>query len=361
MYFVGILSVFVGYIITNSIYRPKEKLKEKREKHEVIKRSILVLLSFISLYIFIWKSILAIPSWLSGGQGELKSDIIMEGTLLLGGFWDVLFTYVAKPIHITLVIYCVVLIFQKKKDPLIFTLTLLVLFFGFLSSASRFSLLEIVEAFFAFWFLFSGLSFKTLLNRFKGMSLFLGATVLIIFFFMLENGSLGSGFYVYLCGCIPCSDINLDRLDMGYLYGLVTLNGVIRVVLQIPKMLGLVGGVWPVLDTIFEYMIRFEETTYIADDVRYNAFVSMFTYFYADGGLTGVIIFSLLTGALFSFINKRATTNPTYQSCGLAMYVVILISVTMVRAQTFLVPPVMTMVWIYFLLPKKEVLKHKVG
>ena len=359
MYLCGIAFFFVGYILVDSVYRrPKKKLIIS-DNHVKFKRSILIVLSIISIYILIRKTILAIPSWLSGGQGGLKTDIVQDGVLLLGGFWDVLYTYIARPLHIVVIIYSIILIFQKKRDQTIYLLAILFLIFGFLSSASRFSLLEIIVSFFAYWYLFSGLSFKMLMNKYKAIGAVVVVTTLVIAVFMLESGSLGEGVYCYLCGCIPCSDINLDRLDMGQLYGLVTFNGVLRVFLQIPKLMGLVPGAWTVLDTVYEYMIRFEETTYIADNVKYNAFVSMFTYFYADGGLFGVGLLSLLTGGFFSLINKRAIIKPSYQSYGMAMYLVILVTNSMVRAQTFLVPPVMAMVLLYFLVPQEAVMQKE--
>ena len=133
------------------------------------------------------------------------------------------------------------------------------------------------------------------------------------------------------------------------------MNGVLRVILQIPKLLGLIPGVWDILDSVYEFMMKFEETTYISDDIKYNAFISMFSYFYIDGGVFGVFLFSTLFGWLCSLLSKRAINAPTYQSCGLLLYTAILISNSMVRAQSFLVPPVMSMVLVYLLLPTTSI------
>lgn len=371
MYFLGIVFFFFGYVAFNIFWPKKLNLKglwspkvnfKWHVNFKVIKRRILVFLTFLSIYIFLYKSFLAIPYWLSGGMGEVKTSIIMESALSIGTFGDIAFVYVAKPIHYALSIYCVILIFQGNKDRFVYVSTALLIVLGFVCSGSRFSLVEIVVSALAYLFMFTNLNLKQFINKYRKLSMpiiLIGAVVLI---FMGISGDLLGTVNAYLCGCIPCSDNAILRIDDSFnYYGIVTFNGVLRVINQIPSMLGLTPGIKEILDMSYEYMIRFEETTYIGDGIRYNAFISMFTYFYADAGLKGVCVLSALFGGFTAIINKTAFANPTYRNCALLLLVVIMISNSMVRIQTFLVPTVMAFVYIYFIVPNEMIELNQVN
>lgn len=360
MYFVGITSFFLGYVLLTFLWQSK-KTETVPDKYISIKKRVFIILIFASVIIYILKSLLALPLWLAGGMGEVKTSSIMESSLSLG-IWDIFFVYVAKPLHATLMIYAVIAIFQGRKDRLLYISTAILLVLGFVGTASRFSIVEILISAFAYVYLFTNLNFRQFAQKYPKLFTTSVSVLVVVFGFMAVSGNVFEGIYCYLCGCIPCSDNALLRLDESIRYnGIVTFNGVFRVFNQIPSMLGLTAGVRDILDLAYEYMIRFEETTEIGPGIRYNAFISMFTYFYADAGYTGVWVLSFLFGGFTAVINKRAFINPTYSSCSLLLFIVIMIFNSIVRAQTFLVPSVMTLFYLYFLVPKERVviIPHK--
>ena len=349
MYFLGICSFFVGYVCLQILWKKKKRSSDV-DPYYVWKKKILVVLTVMSLLIYLEKSILALPLWLSGGMDEVKTSSIMEASLSLG-IWDVFFVYVAKPLHATLILYAVVALFQGAKNKRLYVAAGLLVLFGFVGTASRFSVTEIVISSMAYLFLFSKMKVKQFLNYYRALSVLIILICVLILLNMSMRGSLGDSLYCYLCGCMPCSDNAILRLDesMTY-YGIVTFNGVLRIINQIPSMLGMMPGVREVLDVAYDYMIQFEETTYIG-----YGFISMFTYFYADAGYSGVAILSFLFGGVTAIINKRAFTMPTYSTCALLLYIVLMIFNSMVRVQTFLVPSVMSIFYLFFLVPNNKI------
>lgn len=353
MYFYGITSFFLGYVCMNVLW--KQRKIYDIDVYFNYKRKIIYILTFLTLFVYFQKSILAIPLWLSGGMDEVKTSSIMESSLSLG-VWDIFFVYIAKPMHVVLTLYAIVSLFQGERNKFLYTSVGLLIILGFIGTGSRFSVVEIILSSAAYVFLFTELGVKQFINKYRLLFVSVFCLCFLVLFNMALRGDLGDSLYCYLCGCMPCSDNAVLRLDesMTY-YGVVTFNGVLRVLNQVPSMLGITPGVRDILDVAYDYMIQFEETTYIGYGIRYNAFVSMFTYFYADAGNFGVRLLSFLFGGVTAVINKRAFQNPTYSTCSLLLYIVIMIFNSMVRAQTFLVPSVMAIFLIILIIPNNKI------
>lgn len=83
---------------------------------------------------------------------------------------------------------------------------------------------------------------------------------------------------------------------------------------QVSDTYGLISGVRTALDFVFNYMLQFEETILISPSIKYNAFISMFSYFYIDGGLIGVALLSCVFWFVSSYINQKANDAPTYKN-----------------------------------------------
>lgn len=354
MYLYGIVFFFLGYVCLHIIWSVK-KSNYDLDKYFIIKKKIFYIITLFTVIVYLEKSLLALPLWLSGGMDEVKTSSIMESSLSLG-IWDVFFVYVAKPMHVTLILYAVVSLFQGVKNKILYISAGLLIVLGFIGTASRFSLVEIVTSSIAYIFLFTKMNLGQFVHRYRRLFLVVVGICIIILFNMAIRGDVGDSLYCYLCGCMPCSDNAILRLDESTTYyGIVTFNGVFRVLNQIPSMFGLTPGVKEILDVAYDYMIQFEETTYIGYGIRYNAFISMFTYFYADAGYSGVVLLSFLFGGITSVINKRAFKSPTYSTCALLLYIIIMIFNSMVRVQTFLVPSVMAIFFIFFLIPNNRI------
>ena len=358
MYIIGVSCFFLGYLM----FRPSRNNWQyvKRDSLERIKNITLIVLSVVSAYVLIRKSILALPYWMSGGGGDVKNAIIMDDGLNIGGPLEIFYTFIARPVQIVMVIYAVTTAFQKKKNKLFILLAFLLTLFGYVSSGSKFSVAEIAFMIFGYVFLYSGMNLKEFISKYKVIFVSLiGIVVIITLIMSMGDADVLRNYYTYACGCIPCSDNALQRLDgTTYLYGLASFNGVLRCINLVPYYFGLTAGFKEILDTTFMFMMDFEATMYIADDIPYNAFVSMFTYFYADGGYNAVAALSFVFGLICSWGIKWSLKESSICSVSLCLLLLLFVIQSLVRIQTFYAPNAMAIFLIIFLFPRTSLYSY---
>lgn len=351
MYTLGILFYFVGYVTYKEGSKIRCCLQDSKYKWRV---RILKLLSLLSIFVLVQKAILAIPIWLSGGVGDLKSDIIENNVLGLNFISEIIYTFVARPLIIVFVIYSVILLLQRQKEKSIFFLTFLMILLGYICTGSKFMIVEVITMSLTYIFIFSYNSFFSIVRR-NGK---LFVIILIIFgalYFLLsaKGEGLNQSLYSYLCGCIPCSDNALDSIKrQPPFWGIATFNGFLRIISLPLSLIGL-QELKSILDLVFFYMLKFEETIMISPTIEYNAFISLFSYFYADGGLLGVVLISFLFGNISNRICSNAIYRPTYMNVSLLLFTSLLIYTSMVRANTFMVYYALPYLYIYYLIPRK--------
>lgn len=352
MYILGIIFYFVGYIT----YRQHYYVFFTRVDNYRKKMIILKILILISIVVLFKKSLLAIPLWLSGGVDNLKSSIVEQKSLSLGFWGDFFFTFVARPMLMVAVLYSVILLFQNKKEYCLYIFTFVMSFLGYVCTGSKFIIMELVTMVFTYLLIFRGGQIYALFRYNK--KIFYSTFLVIVLLLLLLNskdGELCQSIYIYLCGCIPCSDKALIIIDEHpHFYGTITFNGFFRI-FSLP--LSFLGNEFKdILDNGFLFMQKFEHTMHISPTISYNAFISLYSYFYADGGLVGVALFSFLFGYFSNKICTQSILNPTYMNVAMLLFTSILISTSMVRANTFMIYYVLPYFYIYFLIPKSSFL-----
>jgi len=358
MYIIGYSSFFFGYILirptnTNDFNPINNHIKVISK----LRNTAVVVLSIVSIVVLARKSMLAIPLWMAGGAGEVKRGIMLDDALNVGGVQEIIYTFIARPMQIILVIYAVIVILANLKQKYIVWLAVLLTISGYICSGSKSAITEIATMVFAFIFLFTKMTFKQFFYKYKTLSI---ATILVVVFvgFMvsLKEDGLGLGLYTYLCGCMPCSDEALTKIyeDTSF-YGLASFNGILRAVNLIPRYLGIGPDFKVVLDLVWTEMMNFEDTMYIADNIKYNAFVSMFIYFFADGGYWGVFLISFVFGLSCSYAQKKALKTPSVYSCSIVLFFVVMVTLSLVRFQFFYAPYAMALIYIFILFPRTPI------
>ena len=355
MYFIGIVSFTVGYLIF-----PSRRFYDNTKPDRFLQMKLLAIycLAIISLIVYVLKVRLAIPYWVSGGAGEIKSSVIMDNVLDIGPIGDILYTYVARPTQILIVIFSTICIFQKKKMRFLYILTGLMLILGYLCSASKFLIIEIVCMSFVYLYLYNNKKLSDIIKNNKRIFVPLFFVIFFVTFLMSSKGDgLGPTLYSYFCGCLPASDQALERMngDPNF-WGLASLHGFIRICVLPFEMSGLISGVRTALDFVFNYMLQFEETILISPSIKYNAFISMFSYFYIDGGLIGVAFLSCVFGFVSSYINQKANDAPTYKNLCSQLFFANVILLSMVRFQFHMSYYAMSLVYLYLLIPNERII-----
>lgn len=355
LYFFGILFFFIGYSCINY----NSKLNNRYinyDKGQNIKTVILILLSILSLYIFSAKSLKAVPYWLTYNIGGLKSAIVDDNALSIGPLGDIIYTFISRPLQKVMIIYAILIIFQRKKvkfSNIIICMAVLLTLLCYTCTGSKIAISEIIIMSIGYIYIFSKIKFSQIIIRYKKLSLCgLCAIGIIGFTISFDNNSIFEVLYRYLCGCLPCSDHAMNIIyDNQNFYGLVSFNGFFRILNIVPSYIGLTPEFQNALDAAFIYMQQFEKTIYIATNTPYNAFISMFTYFYADGGYMGVIILSFIIGMTCAYSLKKALSKPSYRSVALVLLIFLFIITSMIRIQTFVVYYAMCVMFILYLLP----------
>ncbi len=358
MYIIGYSSFFFGYILI----RPTKTddvnpISNRRKVISKLRNTVVVVLSIVSIVVLARKSMLAIPLWLAGGAGEVKRGIMLNDALNVGGIQEIIYTFIARPMQIIMVIYAVIVILANLKQKYIVWLAVLLTIAGYICSGSKSAITEIATMVFAYIFLFTKMTFKQFFLKYKTLSM---ATIIVIVFvgFMLslKEDGLSLELYTYLCGCMPSSDEALTKIyeDTSF-YGLASFNGILRAVNLIPRYLGIGPDFKVILDLVWTEMMNFEDTIFIADNIKYNAFVSMFIYFYADGGYWGVFIISFVFGLSCSYAQKNALKRPSVYSCSIVLFFVVMITLSIVRFQFFYAPYAMALIYIFLLFPRTPI------
>lgn len=120
--------------------------------------------------------------------------------------------------------------------------------------------------------------------------------------------------YTYLSGCVPHFSYKATSFDKNpeYTYGVTSFQGFIRPLYQVYEMLG--GGE---SGTLFERAnarkTEIETAMPLGDDV-YNGYISMFYYFYVDGGTIGVFIISILVSIFINLCYIKYTQKGTLRN-----------------------------------------------
>jgi oligosaccharide repeat unit polymerase len=356
MYFLGLFSFYISYVVGHN---SNIKRKKKTTRTNILRfRYLLIILSLLSVFVLIKRCIIAIPFWISGGTKDLKYAIIQESALSIGYLWDGIYQYVARPMQVVLLVYIIMLFGTKRKDIILIILGLLVNALYFIASGAKFSILAFVILIFAYFLFYNSRGVVKQIAKHKGMSGMTMIVVIVIYNLMQvsSGGHVFDSIYTYICGCVPCSDIALVSIDSSPLtYGAVSFNGFLTF-LKIPcDILGVFPEVHELADDCFKKMMSFENTVYISNTKEYNAFISMFSYFYADGGYLGVIFLSSLFGYLCQKINYNAFHNPTSRDVAFLFFITAIIVDTLVRFPLFFVTYFMTIVYIIIFFPKNNI------
>lgn len=216
---------------------------------------------------------------------------------------------------IPMVVACFMLDRTERKDRRFFLITSIInIGLYILISGARVSL-----AYFAFYFVIIILLLRrriklTIWQRALIVAIAIGAWVVFDSLSESRNSaSLENTAYTYLCGCVPYFSYKLDMFKTNggiYGYGLHTFSGVLKPFFAIfGKMFG-ASDLWTRVLSNLETQGR----TYIAPHNPFNAFTSLFYFFYMDGGVIAVAVFGFIYGWFSVGMYNRFLREKTYKN-----------------------------------------------
>lgn len=230
---------------------------------------------------------------------------------------------------IPMVVSCFMLDKRGAKGRNIFIITSIInIGLYILISGARVSL-----AYFAFYFVVIMLLLKkkVKLNAWKkALIIILAIAAWIVFDRLSESrnsASLENTAYTYLCGCVPYFSYRLNLFNGKYYYGLHTFSGILK------PFFAIFGKIFGASDLWSNVLANLETQgrTYIAPHNPFNAFSSLFYFFYMDGGLIAVAIFSFIYGSFSVSMYNRFLRQRNLKSLVLYLLTAFGLAFSMVR------------------------------
>jgi oligosaccharide repeat unit polymerase len=303
---IGSTSFFIGYSVLGSYYLFKKGAGVNKEKVIPYSKFRLLYYAFLifAIYIVIKQIILLLPIIIASGMSDARTEMQLDETLVIGGGWDILLGYFAKPFVLASIIIILVNLFKHKLRIFQLSFISILLLLYFLSEGGRGVLLNVL---FAILYLVY-INRKRLDNSSKRIIKFtLPIAVALPFMATIERGSrVFSSIYVYYCGGLQYLSQILNKYSYVFnesLYGLTCYQGFFKPFFGVLELLGIEKPELLVLSN--EFILYAQDTVvYVAPSEPMNFFMTCYGYAYKDGGIIGIILCFFIYGVLCSFVDR---------------------------------------------------------
>lgn len=314
--FIGIVSYIVGAFL--SIYGIKWKKKKliSTEKNS-INYSILYFLGVLAL-IFLLFQFSETLSLLSQGYDMAHIRYLYTGndlnSLRTSVFRVVMNDSLCTPMVYLISAVVVVHIFRGNRDKKLIFLALLLVFLSVFNTAGRAILLWVII------YLFYGMSvYGKTFHLSPGMKKIMVFSIFAvgILFFGVTQSRLGKEYnilqqgYLYFATPIKFFDVQVERINSLYgdVVGLgsASLYGFIYIIISLLRIFGIISANPEFLENIrYLSFSMLEDTVNIGNNVRMNAYATIFFQPYIDGRILGVVIELLLFGFIVGYAYRKA-------------------------------------------------------
>lgn len=161
--------------------------------------------------------------------------------------------------------------------------------------------------------------------------------------------------YIYFCGPSAFMAENMYRLSGdNYIrtYGLTLISGFVRPIYIVYR--AIVGTEIPLVELIYEINTSVNEYKYISPTINFNAFVTLFYYFFMDGGYLGVVIDSFFFSWFSNHFYFKQKRSPSLRNKVLFLIALESVVLSFVRYQYVDVSNVLPFVYIYVCFQNKK-------
>lgn len=381
--FLGLLSFFGAYLLTRFLQKrhltratsEKEKLETQKETEAdrfSLRYMVIYILFGITILYLLYRSYSIIQLLISGNSlWEIRKLYFTTGSVVTSSkFIQVYDVYVNKTLVELIFPTVSAIAFFKYKKRMMLIVSIVIAILNSLISGGRL----------VFYYMFVLLVFSMLIYskysiNLKGFSIknlnwqifkkkgFYYVAIPIVFCFAaiwaltsIRSGtSLFHEAYIYFAGCMPHLDLRLGIIDKHhyFTYGIAIISGILKpIFICLNNVLGLP---YPQFYTTDLNLLNVNNFVFIGKDLKFNAFVTPFFYFYLDGGIIGVILGSALYGAICAFSYRKAVDCPNIRNIALYLLIIVGITTSMIRFQFVMPAYVLAFVGILFLFTKKHI------
>ena len=304
----GCISFFIGYAVLDNLASRPVKLENQQTQTRLVPLKMrwwyYVVLGF-AVFVIIKQIVLLLPIIIASGMFEARGEMQLDDTLLMGGIWDILIAYFAKPFVKATMIVLLVNSFVGKFDIKHISIIIVLLLLYFFSEGGRGVLLEIIFATIYLFFAFKDKLSKKRIGKIKKSIVFLSLIPIVA---TLDRGSdILYSLYTYYCGSLTyLTRVFQNNQDLfnDYLYGWTSFQGFIKPFFGILEQIGFEKPESLIASNGF--ILSAQATVIdIAPSTPINYFMTCFGYAYKDGGILGVIIVMFIYGLMCSFIDHQ--------------------------------------------------------
>ena len=363
--FIGLFSVFLGFFIGGkkkiAIHNNSHNSKHSYNEKIMLAINILILLFIIVRVLVLLRLIVSGYSWwnirliASGNDGENFSSY--WGSSIVYN----IYTYVIAPIIYMEAPMLIIMIYNKKyRDNRL--VILLLINFGLFSvmTVSRNLMSFLVVYFVVGFFVFHKHKDPKVRNSIKKFKKFIPIVILILIAAIWKISSLRDTeediletLYIYMVGGLPSLEYRLNYYFYPtYTFGLYTLRGFIRPLLLVIHIFGFDDP--SIYQTVVQIASDCEAYVPIGDDVRMNAYATIFYSLFRDGGYIGIVIGSVLFGWIMKISYNSMKRKDDIRSYVIYFLIIQQIFFSMARFYFVFPTRAFSYVWAFILLSHTE-------
>ena len=294
------------------------------------------LFTFITIALLSYTSINS-ALLLAKGQSISSIRYWLRDEILNNDFVSVLYNYFCYPMTFLIVHICIYRLFVKKHKIRYLLLAGFVVVASVLTEGGRFILLYVGIDVIMMTLITK--RYKMLDNKMKRkMKPIIAISVFtmiagFIYITVARNADIFKTIYTYMCGCVNFFDAKISRFNGDYYYGLVSLHGFIRPIFTLLRSIGIISSLPTFLEGAGNVLLDVEKFTFISPEVQYNGFITNFYAFYVDGGLFGIVLFSLIYGFACQKIFRKMSANKDEFSIVLYLFIAQALASSMLKFQ----------------------------
>lgn len=362
MAIIGEIGVILGAFLANKsiiITVKKFKIKNLEKFSYLIKENKIFKLMIIFVFLFELYRLYTIYPLLVSGANLDYIRAVQFGQTINGINYnaDFLYTYVCEPLIYLLIPICIICfcnqntIIIKKRYCVIFFITLIIE--ALTSGGGRMILISfIIQVVIILYYIYKdqGIRFKVS-KKMKRILFFIG--IILIFFIIYMTLNRGNGelkiiktLYYYFVGGIPNTGLHLNDFNNNYTYGLVFFSSLLRPVFLIMEYIfGFTSSLYEIAINIPTVLA--ENITNIGNG-EFNSFVTIFYYFYHDGGYIAVFLCSIIYGYFIQKIMKNYLLHKNYEYLVLLILIFTSITYVTIRYSYIYIYNFMSLIYWYF-------------
>lgn len=311
----------LGFVCGNtSVFRNKQSIKLEpviiQEKNNyVFNKTIIYIILIVSLLFNIFMSMTVVSLLKSGVSYSLIRDALygysgINETIFKSTFSNTFFSWIDMPFTYVIVPIALTSIFERKYNRLFLVLCVIdIILFTFATSGRMLIFTIVVQLFLLLKYYKINVSKKTL-KQIQKLIIF-SIIVLIVITVMRQKESSGidsqvSSYYSYFSINVPLMSYWVDYVDQYGIksYGNAFFKGILALINFFLNKLDISTPLYIYTDQI----INLTQSNWIEIFPKnwYNAYVSLFFYFYIDFGIPGVFIGSLVYGKIANYTYRHA-------------------------------------------------------